>query len=101
MSLLEGPQTAIRSYGPCNQATCELYPTRASTGFKWRWRTNNRRSRSKQAFPFFYECVMDAVASGHTVDLTATLIAARQYQAKLTASSSAGRNALPRVEAAA
>jgi hypothetical protein len=62
-------------------ARCELYaiPTREAPGYRWRWRALNGEACSKNSFLFFYECMVDAQASGHVVDFEATLAVAKQF----------------------
>jgi hypothetical protein len=42
-------------------------PARGRFGYKWRWRSEDRATRSERSFDLYYECVEDARAHGYEV----------------------------------
>lgn len=61
-------------------ATVLLYPifyADEHPEFRWSWRSADSRVTSAQRFALFHECVVDARTKGHTVNMRATLGAAR------------------------
>lgn len=44
-------------------------PAPNAHGFRWRWRSDDGRVESQHAFDYYYDCVADAHASGHEVEL--------------------------------
>jgi hypothetical protein len=61
-------------------ARCVLYAVGRNTtpGFMWMWRTADGGERSQRAFLYFHDCMEDAQAQGHQVDLVATIAGLRQ-----------------------
>lgn len=60
-----------------------LYPeycqSRGGSVLQWRWHTADGRTVSAQAFPLFHDCMMDAKRKGHTVDVLASIAAAKSH----------------------
>jgi hypothetical protein len=58
---------------------CLLYPVsiRGQAGFEWRWRSLDNQAHSTLSFALFYECLLDARQHGHSVDMQASVAAAR------------------------
>lgn len=68
-------------------ATCLLYAVGATTGrgFVWQWRTIDGRKCADQTFLYFHDCMKDAEAHGHVIDLAATIDALRDAQGAFSA----------------
>ena len=45
-------------------------PTNTSPGYCWRWRSADGKVDSQRQFAYYYDCLADAKANGHTVPLT-------------------------------
>lgn len=56
-------------------ATCLIYVvgTTGASSFLWKWRTVSGDRCSDATFQYFHDCMANAIASGHEVDLPDTI----------------------------
>ena len=72
---------AITRRKPLESAACLIYAISSTpvSGFLWRWRTVDGVQHSEPTFAHFYECMADARAHGHQVDLPGTITALQAH----------------------